>query len=41
MLETYKFMDEIAMRKNAIGPTGAKQKVANKYFPSEEDDDVD
>jgi hypothetical protein len=31
----------VAMRKNAIGPTGAKQKVANKYFPSEEDDDDD
>ena len=39
MLETYKLMDEVAYKKRKSGPDGHKQRLAEKYFPTDEDNE--
>jgi hypothetical protein len=44
MLETYKLMDELQSKKDEIGPDKRRAYLAQKYFPTdgeEEEDDED
>ena len=39
MLETYKLMDELQRRKDEIGPEKRRQFLAQKYFPTEDEEE--
>jgi hypothetical protein len=41
MLETYKLMDELQRRKDEIGPEKHRAYLAQKYFPTEDEEDED
>lgn len=41
MLETYKLMDELQRKKDEIGPEKHRAYLAQKYFPTNEDDGED
>jgi len=39
MLETYKLMDELQKRKDEIGPEKHRAYLAQKYFPTEDEEE--